>query len=534
MKMLHCLLLFSLLFMIIHGKSFNNFMSCSQTPYPDLCFHYINPNDNVLTADIDETSVITRYQNLTIRATLNQAMVVHDHLRFAMDLDSFDDDDRTKFALIDCLELYEDSITELNRLAMSSMSVNSSIDHLTLLSASLANHQTCQDGFRDFGLFSFDDPFQILSNFSKLVSNSLAITKAAVAVPPTSSSTSGGRRLLGGSFPQWIYDVDRILLQGTVGNRADMVVAQDGSGDFRTISEAVTAAEDATKGCRRFVIYVKGGIYKENVVIKKGMKNVMMIGDGMDRTIVTAMKNVQDGSTTFQSATFAVAGEGFIAKDMTFENTAGPEKHQAVALRSNADRSIFYRCSFKGYQDTLYAHSNRQFYRECHIYGTVDFIFGDAVAVFQNCNIFVRKPMMNQKNTITAHARSDPNENTGFVIHNSVIQAAPDLKPVEGLYGTYLGRPWKPYSRTVIMKSFLDGLIEPAGWLPWAGDFGLRTVYYGEFMNTGGGAYTKGRVQWPGYHVMTSAAEAERFTVESFLEGGSWIPATGVPFANGL
>lgn len=84
------------------------------------------------------------------------------------------------------------------------------------------------------------------------------------------------------------------------------------------------------------------------------------------------------------------------------------------------------------------------------------------------------------------------------------------------------------------MKSFLDGLIEPAGWLPWAGDFGLRTVYYGEFMNAGGGANTKGRVRWPGYHVMTSAAEAERFTVENFLEGGGWIPATGVPFANGL
>lgn len=229
-----------------------------------------------------------------------------------------------------------------------------------------------------------------------------------------------------------------------------------------------------------------------------------------------------------------MAGEGFIAKDMTFENTAGPEKHQAVALRSNADRSVFYRCSFKGYQDTLYAHSNRQFYRECQIYGTVDFIFGDGAAVFQNCNIFVRKPMKHQKNTVTAQGRSDPNENTGFVIQNSVVRAAPDLKPLAAEYETYLGRPWKAYSRTVFMRSYLDGLIEPAGWLPWAGDFGLRTVYYGEFMNTGGGASTTRRVRWPGYHLMKSAAEAGRFTVESFLEGGGWIPATGVPFANGL
>ncbi|KAG6579260.1 putative pectinesterase/pectinesterase inhibitor 36, partial [Cucurbita argyrosperma subsp. argyrosperma] len=234
------------------------------------------------------------------------------------------------------------------------------------------------------------------------------------------------------------------------------------------------------------------------------------------------------------AAISAVVGEGFIAKDMTFENRAGAEKHQAVALRTNADRSIFYRCSFKGYQDTLYAHSNRHFFRECHIYGTIDFIFGDGASVFQNCNIFVRKPMENQKNTVTAQGRSDPNENTGFVIHNSVVRAAPDLKAVEGVYKTYLGRPWKAYSRTVVMRSFLDGLIEPAGWLPWAGDFGLKTVYYGEFKNSGGGASTMRRVQWPGYHVMKTAAEAERFTVESFLEGGGWIPGTGVPFANGV
>uniref|UniRef100_A0A9I9CL18 Pectinesterase n=1 Tax=Cucumis melo TaxID=3656 RepID=A0A9I9CL18_CUCME len=534
MKFVYCFLLFSLL-VIIHGRSFNNFMSCFQTPYPDLCFHYINPNDNIPTADIDETYLNTRFRNSAVQATLNQARKVHDHLRSIMDLGSFDDDNRNKVALIDCLEFYEDSIAKLNRSVFSSTSVNS-IDHLTMLSASLANHQTCLDGFRDFdNSNNFFLPIQIMSNFSKLVSNSLAITKAAVA-PASSSSTSCGQPLPDGLCPEWVYDDDKTLLRDMVGKGADMVVAQDGSGDFRTISEAVAAAEEARKGSgsERFVIYVKGGIYKENVVIKKSMKNVMMIGDGMDRTIITAMKNVQDGSTTFQSATFAVAGEGFIAKDMTFENTAGPEKHQAVALRSNADRSIFYRCSFKGYQDTLYAHSNRQFYRECHIYGTVDFIFGDGAVVFQNCNIFVRKPMMNQKNTITAQGRSDPNENTGFVIHNSVIKAAPDLKPVQGLYGTYLGRPWKAYSRTVIMKSYLDGLIEPAGWLPWAGDFGLRTIYYGEFMNIGGGANTKGRVRWPGYHVMTSATEAEGFTVESFLGGRGWIPTTGVPFVNGV
>lgn len=225
-----------------------------------------------------------------------------------MNIDSFDDDkddNRAKLALIDCLELYEDSIVELNHSTINSMSAKP-IEHSTSLSASLANHQTCRDGFRDFG-FSSDHlnsifPFRILSNFSKLVSNSLAIAKAAAAT----SSATGGRRLLADSFPSWVSGDDRMLLQDTGGKAADIVVAQDGSGDFRTISEAAAAAAEARKGGGRFVIYVKGGVYRENVEIKKTMKNIMMIGDGIDSTIVTAMKNVQDGSTTFRSATFGL------------------------------------------------------------------------------------------------------------------------------------------------------------------------------------------------------------------------------------
>ncbi|KAK4400070.1 Pectinesterase 2 [Sesamum angolense] len=230
----------------------------------------------------------------------------------------------------------------------------------------------------------------------------------------------------------------------------------------------------------------------------------------------------------------AVSGDGFIARDMTFENTAGAHKHQAVALRSGSDFSIFYRCSFKGYQDTLYVHSQRQFYRDCDIYGTIDFIFGDAVAVLQNCNIYVRKPMPNQKNTVTAQGRSDPNENTGIIIHNSYVRAFSDLRPVQDSYRSYLGRPWRKYSRTVFMKCTIEGLIDPAGWLPWSGTFGLSTLYYGEYMNTGSGASTNGRVKWPGFHVITSPAEAGKFSVGKFLAGESWITAAGVPFTAGL
>lgn len=228
----------------------------------------------------------------------------------------------------------------------------------------------------------------------------------------------------------------------------------------------------------------------------------------------------------------AVSGDGFIARGITFENTAGPEKESAVALRSSSDTSIFFDCSFKGYQDTLYVHTKRQFYRNCDIYGTVDIIFGDAAAVLQNCNIYLRKPIAQQKNIITAQGRTNPDSNTGIVVHNSRVVAGPELAPVVRSVKTYLGRPWKEYSRTVYIKCLLGPLIDPEGWLPWNGDFALSTLYYGEYMNVGPGANTGGRVNWPGYHPVMSTEEAEMFSVRSILDGDSWLPATGVPFTS--
>ncbi|RIA04596.1 hypothetical protein BRARA_K01158, partial [Brassica rapa] len=215
----------------------------------------------------------------------------------------------------------------------------------------------------------------------------------------------------------------------------------------------------------------------------------MLRGDGKGRTIITGSRSVGGGSTTFNSATVAAVGDGFIARGITFRNTAGANNAQAVALRSGSDLSVFYQCSFEGYQDTLYVHSNRQFYRDCDVYGTVDFIFGNAAAVLQNCNIFARRPR-SRTNTITAQGRSDPNQNTGIIIHNSRVTAASDLRPVLGSTKTYLGRPWRQYSRTVFMKTSLDSLIDPRGWLEWDGNFALSTLFYAEFQNTGPGAST--------------------------------------------
>ncbi|WMV36969.1 hypothetical protein MTR67_030354, partial [Solanum verrucosum] len=191
-----------------------------------------------------------------------------------------------------------------------------------------------------------------------------------------------------------------------------VVIALDGTGNFTRIKDAIDGAPQLST--KRFVIYIKKGIYKEYVEISKKRWNIMMIGDGIDLTIISGNRNFIDGWTTYGSATFVVKGQGFIARDITFENTAGPEKHQAVAFRSDSDLSILFRFAVRGYQDTLYAHSMRQFYRDCTITGTVAFIFGNGTAIFQNCQILARKGLSQQKNTNTAQGRKEIAETTEY------------------------------------------------------------------------------------------------------------------------
>ena len=229
-----------------------------------------------------------------------------------------------------------------------------------------------------------------------------------------------------------------------------------------------------------------------------------------------------------------VKGQGFIARAMTFENTAGPQKHQAVAFRSDSDLSVVYRCAIRGFQDTLYAHSMRQFYGECVVTGTVDLIFGDGSVVFQRCTLNARKGLPNQKNTITAQGRKVITEPSGVSIQFSNISAAPDVLASLNSTETFLGRPWKLYSSTVIMQSFISNAIKPQGWLEWNGNFALDTLYYGEYMNTGPGAGLGSRVKWPGFHAINDSAVANKFSVAQFLVGNSWLPMTGVKYTAGL
>ncbi|KAK7411801.1 hypothetical protein VNO78_03242 [Psophocarpus tetragonolobus] len=310
----------------------------------------------------------------------------------------------------------------------------------------------------------------------------------------------------------------------------NVTVAQDGTRDFKTISDALAAIPSQYDG--RYVVYVKEGVYDETVTVTRKMVNLTMYGDGGRKSIITGNKNYVDGVRTFQTASFVVLGDGFLGKDMGFRNTAGAEKHQAVAARIQADQAIFFNCNFEGFQDTLYAQTHRQFYRDCYISGTIDFIFGDSSAVFQNCTMVVRRPLDNQQNIVTAHGRLDKSENTGFVLQNCVIKADDDLVAVKDTIRSYLGRPWKEYSRTIVMESQIDDLIHPDGWLPWEGTFGLSTLYYGEYSNTGVGANTNARVPWPTRKNIVRD-EATRYTVEAFLQG-TWINGTTVPAHLGL
>lgn len=229
-----------------------------------------------------------------------------------------------------------------------------------------------------------------------------------------------------------------------------------------------------------------------------------------------------------------MVGDGFLARDITFENTAGPSKHQAVALRVGSDLSAFYQCDMLAYQDTLYVHSLRQFFVNCFIAGSVDFIFGNAAAILQDCDIHARRPNPGQKNMVTAQGREDPNQNTGIVIQKCRIGATKDLLAVQSSFPTYLGRPWKLYSRTIVMQSDISDVINPAGWFMWDGNFALDTLTYREYKNTGAGAGTANRVTWKGFKVVTNPAEVEPFTAERFIAGSSWLRSTGFPFFLGL
>ena len=300
---------------------------------------------------------------------------------------------------------------------------------------------------------------------------------------------------------------------------ADFVVAQDGSGDFITVQAAIDAVPAYRK--KRTTIFIKNGIYKEKLVLPANKQLVSFIGENAEKTILTygdwAQKKTAFGEETGTSgsASFFVYGQDFYAANITFANSAGPVG-QAVAMHVSGDRCVFYNCRFLGFQDTLftYADNSRQYYRNCYIEGTTDFIFGWSTAVFDECVIHSLKDSY-----ITA-ASTLKETKYGYLFYRCKLTAAPDVTKV------YLGRPWRIYAKTVFRECELGSHILPEGWHNWKKPEAEKTTFYAEFANTGAGAEKSKRVKWS---KQLNKKQQKEWTVENVLKGNDgWNPKEGI------
>lgn len=461
-----------------------------------------------------------------------------------------------KMALEDCKDLLQFAMDSLQNskdlLNKDLTTVNAQTpDFKNWLAAVISYQQACTEGFDD----NNDGEKQVKAQLNEKALNGVAkVTGIALDIVADLSKILGkfgleldvnaaSRHLLevdSEGYPTWFGTSDRKLLQRiNKGHhvKPNVVVAKDGSGNFKTVAEAIASyPSTGLSGNQRYVILVKAGVYPEYITVPKTAVNIMMLGEGSSKTIITGSKNFVDGVRTMRTATFANTANGFIAKHISFVNSAGAEKHQAVALRNQGDMSAFFDCAIVGYQDTLYAQTNRQFYKNCDISGTIDFIFGVSPTLIQSSRIVLRKPMESQFNTVTADGTSMKNMNTGIVIQNCDIVPEPALYPVRFEMKSYLGRPWKAYSKTIVMESRIGDVIQPEGWTPWMGNLYLDTLYYAEYNNEGPGASLNGRVKWAGYKGAISRVEAEQFTAAQFLKAGPssntavWLKALHVPY----
>ncbi|KAJ1402982.1 Pectinesterase, catalytic [Sesbania bispinosa] len=492
---------------------------CRTTPYPEACF-----NSSKLTISININPNIINILLQSLQVAISEATKLSDLFNNAGSSNIIEN---KRGAVQDCRELQQSTLTSLKRSESGVRSQNTRklVDARAYLSAALTNKNTCLESLDSASGTMKPVLVNSVINSYKHVSNSLSMLPKPEMKAPKGLKN---RRLM--DAPTWLSSKDLRFLQNT-DEAPVLVVAKDGTGNFSTITEAINFAPN--NSFDRTIIYVKEGVYEENVEIPSYKTNIVLLGDGKDVTFITGSRSVIDGWTTFRSATLAVSGEGFLARDIAIENKAGPEKHQAVALRVNADLTAFYRCAMCGFQDTLYVHSFRQFYRECDIFGTIDFIFGNAAVVLQACNIVSRKPMPGQFTVITAQSRDSPDEDTGISIQNCSILATTDLYSSSSSFKSYLGRPWRVYSRTVYLQSYIDMFIDPTGWTKWNDDEGLDTLYYGEFANYGPSSGTDKRVKWPGYHLMDYNS-AYNFTVSEFIIGDAWLGSTSFPYDNGI
>lgn len=301
----------------------------------------------------------------------------------------------------------------------------------------------------------------------------------------------------------------------------DLTVAQDGSGDYKTIQEAVNAVRDLSQ--EQVTIHIKPGVYREKLVIPSWKTKIFLRGESNGNTVITnsdySGKDYPGGKdafgrskySTYTSYTVLVQGDDFTAENITIENASG-RVGQAVALHVEADRVTIRNCRLLGNQDTIYAatENSRQYYADCYIEGTTDFIFGEATAVFQRCTI------RNLTNSYITAASTTPGQRFGYVFIDCKLTADTAAKKC------FLGRPWRPHARTVFINTEMGSHILPEGWNNWNNAENEKTVYYAEYNSKGPGAGTAGRARWS---KQLSAGEAKEYTLANIFAGkDGWKP----------
>jgi len=305
----------------------------------------------------------------------------------------------------------------------------------------------------------------------------------------------------------------------------DVKTGIESTTEYPTIQMALDHHPFAGPGGRVY-IEIAPGTYHERVIVTQNHTNITFLGMGKtpDEVVISNALNAKQAGGTFFTETVEVNGTGFEADNITFENTAG-NTGQAVAVADRADRSIFKHCRFLGYQDTLFADYGRQYYVDSYIEGGVDFIFGNAAAVFDRSELHANGP-----GYLTAQSRTAPDQTTGYVIVNSTVTSSidknaasvnpnvPGSRSIAGAHTTTgLGRPWRPYARVIYINTVLCADVLPEGWNNWKGGAGNeKTAYYAEFNSSGPGANPAGRVPWS--HQLT-AAEAQQYLPKAFLAG---------------
>ncbi|MBE7171666.1 MAG: pectin esterase [Williamsia sp.] len=312
-----------------------------------------------------------------------------------------------------------------------------------------------------------------------------------------------------------VFALGILLLAFTQATRAvprKIVVAQDGTGDFRTVQQAIDAIADSASDIT--TMFIRNGVYKEKLRLPESKWRVYFVGESVEKTILTyddyASKKDSAGKDigTSGSASFFINGSDFSAENITFQNAAGPVG-QAVAVRIAGDKIRFKHCRFLGFQDTLYTYGteSRQYYSDCYIEGTVDFIFGSSTALFDSCTIYGKTAGF-----YTA-ASTPQGKQFGYVfLHCNITGNAPA--------NTFLlGRPWRPYARTVFIRCTLGNQVKSEGWSNWSKPENEATAFYAEYKNQGEGAATDKRLGWS--HQLTEA-QAGEYTIAHIFSG--WNP----------